>query len=923
MVQSEPTDGTRARILTLKTVDGEGNEQEDTTNEGKARCLYEQFFRKKPRREDMNLPERPKYKKAFDFEPISELQLRGQIDRLAPHKAPGPDGIPNIFFKECKEVIVPFLLTIYRATFKLNWYPEEWKKSKTVVIRKPNLNKDNYHYPKAYRPIALLNTMAKILSACVAEILSTEGERHSLLPATQFGGRQGKTTTDAILLLLYHVKTALRKKKSVVIRFSDIEAAFPSTAIERLLHDMRTQGIPKQITTWLGTKFQGRSTTLNFEDYESNPFDITHGLDQGCPLSPILFNYYTASLIQTAKGKDEIVTSFVDDIFSLTIADTIEQAQNRQKDLETRKGGFKEWKETHACQVELSKDNLLQFSPKGRGDTEKPLVIGEYRITPTEEVKYLGIIIDKTLSWKKHTLYALGKGTRTVAALKRLAKQTGGIPPYQMRRLYLTIVVPRMMYAAECFVKPFTNIGKRNAPGQEKEKGSAATAKKFQQVQRNMAIDIIGAMRTTAGDVAEIHANLIPVKALLNKICQRATTRIATLPISHPLKIPFNRTKKRMIKRHPTQLHFLANRLETNFESVETIPTINNKKDEDLQNIDIRKNREEAIIHQRNNKTGTRIYTDGSSIEGQVGAAAVLYRNGKKRILQHKLGSDRKHTVYEAELVGMLLGNYLLRKEKHIQKVTISESVDNQAALTALKSTKPRSGHVIQEQIMKESARILNKNKQMTLTYTWCPGHEGIKGNEEADELAKAAARGHTNHPADLPTILRKTLPINAAAARLDYRNALRSQIDNEWRTSERFNKYQNIDRRLNWKTEGLYLKNTSKLPRRQISILTQLRTGHAPLNDFLFKIGKADSKICEKCKVSPETTKHYLIDCPGWKEQRKQLQQIDARFRKEMKHLLGNENFFKITLRYVNATRRFSKTHGNEGENIEDGKDE
>ena len=46
-----------------------------------------------------------------------------------------------------------------------------------------------------------------------------------------------------------------------------------------------------------------------------------------------------------------------------------------------------------------------------------------------------------------------------------------------------------------------------------------------------------------------------------------------------------------------------------------------------------------------------KIYIDGSSIDGGIGAAAVLYTNNTLReLLQHHLGSDRHHTVYEAEL---------------------------------------------------------------------------------------------------------------------------------------------------------------------------------------------------------------------------------------------------------------------------------
>lgn len=118
-----------------------------------------------------------------------------------------------------------------------------------------------------------------------------------------------------------------------------------------------------------------------------------------------------------------------------------------------------------------------------------------------------------------------------------------GIPPEYMRRLYLTVVVPRMMYAAECYVKPASNFG--NHETSYKGKGSVMISKKYKQIQRKMAIAIIGAMSTTAGDIAEVHAGLMPIQALINWTCQRAALRLATLPKEHPLHAPYKRASKR------------------------------------------------------------------------------------------------------------------------------------------------------------------------------------------------------------------------------------------------------------------------------------------------------------------------------------------------------------------------------------------
>ncbi|KZP27670.1 hypothetical protein FIBSPDRAFT_710433, partial [Athelia psychrophila] len=80
---------------------------------------------------------------------------------LSPYKAPGPDGVSNSVYTHCADILVPWLGKLFRATFRLKYYPPRWQIYDTVVLRKAG--KPDYSISKAYRPIALLITMAKIL----------------------------------------------------------------------------------------------------------------------------------------------------------------------------------------------------------------------------------------------------------------------------------------------------------------------------------------------------------------------------------------------------------------------------------------------------------------------------------------------------------------------------------------------------------------------------------------------------------------------------------------------------------------------------------------------------------------------------------------------------------------------------------------
>jgi hypothetical protein len=225
-------------------------------------------------------------------------------------------------------LLVPFLGPIFRATFTLKIYPEQWKKSSTIVLRKPG--RPDYSLPKAYRPITLLDTMAKLLSSCVANDLTYIAEQHQLLPPTHFGGRPGRSTTDSLHLLTKFITDAWASKDQFVsVLFLDVKAAFPSVIVKRLLHNLRIARIPEEYISWYERRLANRTTTLSFDDFQSAIFNVHDGLDQGCPLSPLGFIFYNADGLRIADprpSKGELSLGFIDDIAIAARARTYELA---------------------------------------------------------------------------------------------------------------------------------------------------------------------------------------------------------------------------------------------------------------------------------------------------------------------------------------------------------------------------------------------------------------------------------------------------------------------------------------------------------------------------------------------------------------------------------------------------------------------
>ncbi|TFY73124.1 hypothetical protein EWM64_g10888 [Hericium alpestre] len=230
------------------------------------------------------------------------------------------------------------LYYIYSALLCLNTYYGPWQESITVVLRKPG--KPCYDLPKAYRPIALLNMLRKVLSALVTEQLTFLDEDNGLLSAMHFGRWPDHTTTDVMHLLVQTVHNAWRQHKVALALFLDIKGAFPNAVTDCLLHNLKRWRVPTAYVDFVGHMLWGRSMHLCFNDYVSNPINIDNGIGQGDPLSMILYLYYNSDLLDIpSHARTERTMAFVDNGVLITIGPTFKDTHHILHDMMTRPDG--------------------------------------------------------------------------------------------------------------------------------------------------------------------------------------------------------------------------------------------------------------------------------------------------------------------------------------------------------------------------------------------------------------------------------------------------------------------------------------------------------------------------------------------------------------------------------------------------------
>ena len=248
------------------------------------------------------------------------------------------------------------------------------------------------------------------------------------------------------------------------------------------------------------------------------------------------------------------------------------------------------------------------------------------------------------------------------------------------------MLLPAMLYAASIWITP-----QRRIEGRKRLYGSVGIIRKLARIHRQACILMTGAMRTTATDTLEAHLNILPFHLLVDVHISRDATRLCSLPSSHPLH-PHVRKATRFVKHHRSPLHEVLAAYSLRPDDMETIEAIRLPPGwRPPFPISIAPSKDEAAAAEAlwAAKTGYRIYSDGSDCNGGVGASAVLYRPGhaEPTVLRHHLGASTRHSVYEAELVGLLLATHLLLRLLSFHLASCA--ADNTASLLAVRNRKP------------------------------------------------------------------------------------------------------------------------------------------------------------------------------------------------------------------------------------------
>lgn len=181
----------------------------------------------------------------------------------------------------------------------------------------------------------------------------------------------------------------------------DISGAYDYVCKTRLLHNLRKRKINTEIIGLIASVLSDRITTMKTNEYLLEDLSIQCGIPQGSLLSPMIFLFYNADLLDICSSITPKLSAsaFIDNTSLLAIG-----LSTKENCLNLAKAHKKclEWAETHGAVFAPSKYQPLHLTRQ-----KKFSLTSEIQLSPSQIIKacttgrLLGVILDSKLRWKQ------------------------------------------------------------------------------------------------------------------------------------------------------------------------------------------------------------------------------------------------------------------------------------------------------------------------------------------------------------------------------------------------------------------------------------------------------------------------------------------------------------------------------------------
>lgn len=380
-------------------------------------------------------------------------------------KAPGIDKVHNSLVKKLPPIGFLYLALIINACLKLNYFPSKWKHANVIPIKKPGKPAAE---TTSYRPISLLNSLSKILERIILKRLQDHLAATFAIPDDQHGFQKGKSTVTQLQRLITTIRNSLNNRLSTGMLLVDVEKAFDRVWLDGLVFKLISMNVPHYLVKIINSFLRERSFHVTVDGKKSGQRLIHYGVPQGAVLSPTLYNIYTSDFPELENCSTFL---FADDT-AITVSSRF--CKFIEKNLKASYHRIKKYCCKWKISLNDSKTQCIFFTRRRTKQIPtQPLQLGGVQIDWQNVVKYLGVQLDKRLTFRQHIQYAPIKTQKAIRILYSMLCRNSKMNTRNKRLVYKTCIRPVLLYAA-----PILN-------------GIAATHIKHMQIVQNKCLRMI------------------------------------------------------------------------------------------------------------------------------------------------------------------------------------------------------------------------------------------------------------------------------------------------------------------------------------------------------------------------------------------------------------------------------------------------
>ena len=267
-----------------------------------------------------------------------------------------------------------------------------------------------------YRPISLLPVPGKILEKIVHARLVNHLEVNSLLVENQGGFRSNHSTTSSVAALTDDIFSGINCQKVTVAIFADLAKAFNTVNHKILLVKFIKLGVTGQLLARCRNYLESRKQRTLANNVISGVKDVPCGVPQCSVLGPLFFLVYINDLVYSLKHV--LVKLYADDtVLYMQHDGTASASAKIQAGLDI----FSKWCGANKLSFNPKKTKQVNFGSRHQLKKQAGThwYIGGKVIQKVPSFKYLGIILDPTLTFNLHArqvcntvghkMYMLGK----------------------------------------------------------------------------------------------------------------------------------------------------------------------------------------------------------------------------------------------------------------------------------------------------------------------------------------------------------------------------------------------------------------------------------------------------------------------------------------------------------------------------------